>query len=33
VIISQSGETKDLISIVDNLKHKQKINTIGIINV
>lgn len=32
VIISQSGETKDLIVIVDNLRKKKKVNTIGIIN-
>ena len=33
VIISQSGETKDLINIVDRLKKKEKVNTIGIVNV
>ena len=32
VFISQSGETKDLINIVDSLKKKEKVNTIGIIN-
>lgn len=33
VVISQSGETKDLIRIVDDLKTKENVNTIGIINV
>jgi|JI9StandDraft_1071089.scaffolds.fasta_scaffold33304_2 glucosamine--fructose-6-phosphate aminotransferase (isomerizing) len=33
VVISQSGETKDLIRIVDELKPMKNISTIGIINV
>lgn len=33
VVISQSGETKDLIMIVDEMRKKDKVNTIGIINV
>lgn len=33
LMISQSGETKDLIRIVDELKPMKDINTIGIINV
>ena len=33
VLISQSGETKDLISIVGDCKHKENVKTIGIINV
>ena len=33
VVISQSGETKDLINIVDEMRKKENVNTIGIINV
>ena len=33
VLISQSGETKDLINIVGDCKKKEKVTTIGIINV
>lgn len=33
LLISQSGETKDLISIVGECKHKESVKTIGIINV
>ncbi|XP_031472745.1 uncharacterized protein LOC116245226 [Nymphaea colorata] len=33
VLISQSGETKDLISIVGDCKHRESVKTIGIINV
>lgn len=33
LLISQSGETKDLIKIVDACKSKKKVTTIGIINV
>ena len=33
IVISQSGETKDLINIVDEMKRRKKVNTIGIINV
>lgn len=33
LMISQSGETKDLIKIVDACKSKKKVTTIGIINV
>jgi glucosamine--fructose-6-phosphate aminotransferase (isomerizing) len=33
VLISQSGETKDLISIVGDCKRKENVKTIGIINV
>ena len=33
VMISQSGETKDLINIVGNCRDKENVKTIGIINV
>lgn len=33
LLISQSGETKDLIQIVGDCQKKEKVNTIGIINV
>ena len=33
VLISQSGETKDLINIVQECKKKNKVKTVGIINV
>lgn len=32
-MISQSGETKDLINIVEQCKRKEHVKTIGIINV
>jgi glucosamine--fructose-6-phosphate aminotransferase (isomerizing) len=33
VLMSQSGETKDLIQVVEECKKKEKVTTIGIINV
>ena len=33
VMISQSGETKDLINIVEGCRNKENVKTIGIINV
>jgi fructoselysine-6-P-deglycase FrlB-like protein len=33
VLVSQSGETKDLISIVGDCKQRPSVKTIGIINV
>lgn len=33
VMISQSGETKDLINIVQDCKNKKNVKTVGIINV
>lgn len=33
VLISQSGETKDLINIVGDCKKRKNVKTIGIINV
>lgn len=32
VVISQSGETKDIVKIVGGLRERKKINTVGVIN-